>query len=251
MNAGRLSALAVPCAVLLALMMRGAAPAAIDSVLPASGAGVLEFDVRGGDTSFVSEAAGIKTIHVQCNADVAAPQVARKGRHMTVTLGGGAGRSSLPFVTSENLGYTIAYPASLKLIVHSYAGNVEIVRPVSPVEVLVTAGDVHVVAPRSTATVDSSSGSVLVEQAHGALDLSTDNGNITADLDNAWSGGSIRMESAAGDVLLTAPPEFHARIDASTENGKLRNALAGRRPVASDPFVWLYTLRGNVTLALR
>jgi hypothetical protein len=120
--------------------------------------------------------------------------------------------------------------------------------PTSAVVVSEASGDVLVESPRGPVSVDNQSGNVTIHKAVAALDLAADTGNVTADLDPAWLPRAIRMEAAAGNLNLTVPQNFKARVDASSQNGSVHNVLPQGATTASGPPVWLYAERGDVTI---
>ncbi len=257
MNIRRLSSL---CGVAIVLCLLAPAPVpaqeqTASQTIPLFNDTTVEVDVDNGGARFMPIAATSEDTGVTVRSTSTGPaasslpvQSTRTGKRIIVTLGRGSGSSQLPFVAKSQVAYEIVYPARLKLIVHAFGGDINIMNPSSAVEVSEASGDVLVESPRGPVSVDNQSGNVTIHRAVAALDLAADTGNVTADLDAAWLPRPIRMEAAAGNLHLTVPQNFKARVDASSQNGSVHNALPQAATTASGPPVWLYAERGDVTI---
>jgi hypothetical protein len=257
MNIRRLSSL---CGVAFILCLVTGAPVpaqeqTASQTIPLFGDTTVEVDVDNGGARFVPIVATTEQTGVVVRSTSTGPastslpvQSTRSGKRVIVTLGRGSGSSQLPFVAKSSVAYEIVYPARMKLIVHAFGGDINIANPTSAVVVSEASGDVLIESPRGPVSVDNQSGNVTIHKAVAALDLAADTGNVTADLDLAWLPRSIRMEAAAGNLRLTVPQNFKARVDASSQNGAVHNVLPQSATTASGPPVWLYAERGDVTI---
>jgi hypothetical protein len=257
MSIRRLSSL---CGVAFILCLVTAAPVpaqeqTASQTIPLFGDTTIEVEVDNGGAQFEPVAATTEETGVVVRSTATGPastslpvQSTRSGKRVIITLGRGSGSSQLPFVPKSQVAYEIVYPARLKLIVHAFGGDVNVMDPTSAVVISEASGDVLVESPRGPLSVDDQSGNVTVHKAVAALDLAADAGNVTADLDPAWLPRAIRMEAAAGNLHLTVPQSFKARVDASSQNGSVHNALPQAATTASGPPVWLYSERGDVTI---
>lgn len=185
-------------------------------VLPLAGATQLNVQVESGGVRLIA-AAGIHTVTIRTartgNAPPPRVEVTRSdAATISVSLTGKAA-VTLPFVsaTAGSVAYEIVYPANVRI------------------------------------AAEDRSGSIVASNARGALDLESDKGDVTVTLARGWNGPELRMQSAAGNLRLTVPQAFHARIDASTGSGHVHNAL--RRDNAKTPFVWLFTQQGDVWIS--
>jgi hypothetical protein len=210
-------------------------PALIAAILiPLGGANQINLQIESGGVHLIA-AAGIRTISVRTiTSGSAQPRVdvTRVGNStISLALTGHAG-IRLPFALgpASKIGYEITYPANVRI----EASNLS--------------GDVTIDNERARVDVQTNSGTIVANNAHGDIDLAADSGSIDVTLAPDWKGSSIRMQSGGGTLSLSVPPEFRAHIDADTDDGKLRNALAGARSNARRPFVWLYTVKGNVSI---
>jgi hypothetical protein len=136
----------------------------------------------------------------------------------------------------------------MKLIVHAFGGDIEVLNPTTAITVSQAGGDVLVDGPRAPISVDDQSGNVTVHKAIASIDLASDSGNVSVDLDPAWLPRPIRMQAAAGNLTLTVPQNFKAHVDASSQTGTVRNALSQAASTASGPPVWLFAEHGDVTI---
>jgi hypothetical protein len=257
MTIRRLSSLCSAAFVLCSLVPAAtlAQETSASQTVPLFGDTTVEVDVDNGGARFVPIATSTEETGVVIKSTATGPastslpvQSTRSGKRIIITLGRGGGASQLPFVAKSQVAYEIDYPARMKLIVHAFGGDVDVMNPTTAVVVSQAGGDVVVESPRAPVSVDDQSGNVTVHKAVAALDLAADAGNVIADLDGAWLPRSIRMESAAGNLVLTVPQSFKARVDASSQNGAVHNALPQTAMTASGPPVWLYAERGDVTI---
>ena len=212
-------------AVALALVGAGTAGAqSMDRTVSAAGARVLQLKVERGDVHLVPRQ-GQTDVVIRANGRAPELEHFRVGDRVVVNLTGNWG-STVPFVKSVSVSYDISYPASMRLELREFAGAVTID------------------APRAPIAVDNSGGAIRVRGAHAAIDLSSDEGDIFADLARDWRGDSIRMETAAGAVHLAVPRRFAAHLDASSGQGQVHAQTRIAR--APKPFVWLYSRSGDV-----
>jgi Putative adhesin len=222
--------------------------------VPLFGDTTVEVDVDNGGARFLPAAASENgAIVVKSNASGPTPsqlpvQTTRSGKRVIITLGRGGGASQLPFVAKPQVAYDVIYPSRLKLIVHAFGGDINVMNPATAVSVSAASGDVLVENPHAPISVDDQSGAVTVHGAVAALDLASDAGNVSADLDPSWLPRPIRMQAAAGNLHLTVPPNFSAHVDASSQNGTVHNVLSSAANGASGPPVWLFAEHGDVTI---
>lgn len=210
--------------VLLLSVSFGDAAENTSRAVSASGASVLQLKVEHGDVHLVADPSATA---VRIGALDHAPQLEafHVGDRVVITITG-KGRSVVPFVESTATHYDLTYPARMHLELREFSGAVVIDEPRAPI------------------AVDSSGGSITVRQAHAAIDLSDDAGDITATLAAGWHGDSIRMQTAGGTVRLAVPAHFRAHVDASSAHGTVHDDASIN--TASAPFVWLYTRNGDV-----
>lgn len=144
--------------------------------------------------------------------------------------------------------------------------------------------DVHGRVPRSTAlridrlsgpvrvedveaalTIEHEHGDVTVSGAAGPVETTIKNGDVTVGFQTLPTEGTLRMETANGDLHLHLPPEASARIDARTDVGTIRtrdlsvtteqfapiNAGARYTTEVGDggPTVELRTQNGSITIS--
>lgn len=185
-------------------------------VLPLAGATQINVQVESGGVHLIA-AAGIHTVTIRnvSNGNTSPPnvQVSRNGRSTISVSLIGKSAVDLPFVSGAagSGAYEIVYPANLRIAAEDHDG------------------------------------SIVASDARGDLDLETDNGDVTVTLAPGWNGPELRMQSASGNLRLTVPHAFHARVDASTGSGRVHNALG--RGNAKTPFVWLFTQQGDVWIS--
>jgi hypothetical protein len=233
-----------------------AAQKTVSQHVPLFGDTILEVEVDIGGARFLPIVASTEEdVTVTAAGGDGAPtalplQTTRVGKRVIVTLGRGAGSSTIPFVAKAQSAYEISYPARMKLIVHAFGGDIDIVKPSTAVTVTAADGAVLIENPDGPVSVDDQSGSVTVHQARAALDLAADAGDVTADLAPTWLSRPIRMQSAAGNLRLTVPASFSAHVDASSQNGSVNDQLSHAATSASGPPVWLYAEHGDVTIGL-
>lgn len=203
-------------------------------VLPLAGATHVNLQIESGGVHLIA-AAGVHAITIRtARSGNAAPprvEVTRTGRaSMAIALTGHPG-ASLPFVQNSagTVAYEIVYPASVRIEAYDLSG------------------DVTLDGERVRASVETNSGSIVANDARGELDLAADAGNITVTLARGWNAPSLRMQSGNGSLHLTVPAAFRARLDASTDAGRVHDALA--KTSAKHPFVWLYTRKGDVFIS--
>jgi hypothetical protein len=244
-------ALTICCAV----PIPGAAQQTVSQNIPLFGDTTVEVDVDNGGARFLPVASSTEETGVVVRSTTSGPapsplplQFTRSGKRLIVTIGRGGNNSQLPFVAKSQVAYEVVYPARLKLIVHAYGGDIEVMNPTTQVVVSEADGNVLIENPHAPVSVDDQSGDVTVHRAVAALDLASDAGDVNADLDPSWLPRPIRMQSAAGNLRLTVPSNFSARVDASSQNGTLHTALTQSAAGASGPPVWLYTEKGDVTI---
>jgi len=223
--------------------------------IPLFGDTELDVQINNGGAHFLpggasGDPSGVVVISMTSGSPPAQPPVTftRSGKRVLVTIARVGDGSSLPFVQQSRVEYSVVYPSRMKLVVHAFGGNVVVTNPINPVVVSDASGNVVVERPRAPVSVDNQSGNVTVHAATAALDLAADSGDVSADLDPSWRPRPIRMESGSGNLQLTVPTSFTARVDASTQSGTVHNALSQSASHASAPPVWLYTERGDVTI---
>lgn len=200
-------------------------------VLPLAGATQMSIQVESGGVHLIA-AAGVHTITVRTahSGNAAPPRIAvsrPNGSTVQITLTGKPS-VNLPFVpgAAGAVAYEITYPANVR------------------VEASDLSGDITIDNERAHAALETSSGSIVANNALGELELAADSGNVTVTLARGWHAPSLRMQSGGGNLRLTVPSNFRARIDASTGGGHVHNALP--RMKVSKPFVWLFTVNGDV-----
>jgi hypothetical protein len=185
-------------------------------VLPLAGATQINVQVESGGVHLIA-AAGIHTVTIRrMGGGNAAPphvEVSRPGASTISVSLTGKSAVNLPFVSGAagSGAYEIVYPAKLRIAAEDHDG------------------------------------SIVASNARGDLDLEADHGDVTVTLAPGWNGPELRMQSASGNLRLTVPHVFHARVDASTGSGQLHNALG--RGNAKAPFVWLYTQQGDIWIS--
>jgi len=257
MKTRRLSRL---CAAALAVFALTALPVAAQQSatveIPLFGDTTLEVESYNGGARFVPIAATTEATGVTVKVAISGArpnqlpvQSTRVSKRVIVTIGRGSGATQLPFVAKNQVAYEVDYPARMKLVVHAFGGDIDVVDPTSAVSVTDASGDVLIENPRAPVAVDNQAGAVIVRRAVAALDLAADAGDITADLDPAWLPRSIRIESASGNLHLTVPANFKAKVEASSQSGSVHSALSPSAANASGPPVWLYAEHGDVTIA--
>jgi hypothetical protein len=242
-------------ALSLALLLATALPASaqvLDRSVDRGGAKILQLEA-GGARIVLTPNADLGAVSVRVDQDRAAPvpmlQAVRQGNRLAVSLKPPSGAPLLPFVPSAAATYTVGYPADMRLDLRISNGDVQIAKPAASVEIYDQDGNVTIDDPRASITVESARGDVTVTGALAPVDLAADNGNVTATLATGWSGNEVRMQSATGTVRLTVPAGFRAKLDVSSDGGKVHNGLRGSN--ARSPFVWLYALKGDVFLSER
>jgi hypothetical protein len=203
-------------------------------LIPLGGANQINLQVESGGVHLIA-AAGIHTITVhEITSGNAQPhvEVTRIGKStISLALIGHPGiRLPIALGPPNSIAYEIVYPANVRISGSNLAG------------------DVTIDNERARVAIQTNSGTIIAHNAHGDIDLAADSGSISVSLARDWRGSTIRMQSGGGTLSLTVPPGFRGHIDADTDNGKLRNALAGTRSNARRPFVWLYTIKGDVTI---
>jgi len=242
--------------VLVALVAIQALPAsaaqpALDRTIPRGSAHVFELEAGATEVT-LTPSSDTDSIHVVIDQDNSEPipqlQASNKGNRLSVTIIPPAGRPIVPFAQGGGVRYAVTYPASMRLDLRASLGDVHIVKPSSPVEIFDQNGNITVDDPRGTVTAENAQGNITVTHALGPIDLAADDGDVTADLSNGWSGNEIRVQAATGAIHLTVPATFRARIDASSVSGAVHNPLDPQG--ARSPFVWLYALKGDVVVTV-
>lgn len=235
--------------LLFAVWALPAAAQVLDRTVDRGGAKVLQLEA-GGAAIVLAPSADLATVTIRVDQDKSAPvpevQSARQGNRLAISLTPAGGAPLLPFVPSNAATYTVTYPADMRLDLRLSNGNVRIANPSASVEIYDQEGNIDIDSPRASITAESAHGDVLVTGALAPVDLAADDGNVTATLAPAWSGNEIRMQSGKGNVRLTVPNGFRAKIDASSESGAVHNTFGNSN--ARAPFVWLYSLKGDVWL---
>lgn len=200
-------------------------------VLPLAGATNINVQVESGGVHLIA-AAGIHTITIRTarSGNAAPPHIGVSrpdGSTVQLTLTGKPS-VNLPFVpgSAGAVAYEITYPANAR------------------VEASDLSGDITIDNDRAHASLETSSGSIVANNALGELELAADTGDVSVTLARGWHAPSLRMQSGGGTLRLTVPPDFRARIDASTGGGQVHDALP--RAKGGKPFVWLFTVKGDV-----
>lgn len=237
------------CLLLVAVALPARADTMLDRSVDRGGAKILEVEA-GGQQIVLTPSSDLSTVEVRVDQDKSATvptmQASRQGNRLAVSLKPPSGAPLIPFVPSSAATYTITYPSDMRLDLRLSTGNVQITKPSASVEIYDENGNINVDDPRATITAESAHGNVSVTGALAPVDLAADNGDVAATLAPGWSGNEIRMQSAAGTVRLTVPKGFRAKVDASSDGGTVHNTLDGA--TARTPFVWLYSLKGDVYL---
>ncbi len=212
--------------------MLGALLAAL--VLPLAGATHINLQVESGGVHLIA-AAGARSITIR-TAGNAPPraEVSRPNKSTIAIAITGHRPVHLPFVqgTAAPMDYEVVYPANALIETYDVSGDITIDDSRAPVK------------------IETNSGSITAHDAHGELDLADDGGSINATLARDWKPSSIRMQSAAGNVALAVPRGFRARLDASSGQGAVHDALPRANTAANRPFVWLYTAKGDVLVTV-
>jgi hypothetical protein len=172
-------------------------------------------------------------------------QSTRSGAQLDITLRGPE-RSALPFGPSGHA-FQVTFPAGLRLEVRQFGGSVRLTNPAAPVEIYDADGDIAIDGPRKPVVAEADSGDVSVTAARAGLELTAENGRVQASLAPGWSGNEIRLESTAGDLLLSVPQGFAGDYDLTSGSGKITNPL---RSEPHAPLVFMLSERGNVTVTL-
>jgi Putative adhesin len=220
--------------------------------VPVAGASVLQIDIDGYKLAVKPDAsagAAAGTVLLQPGYDRSVPapriEIARVGPRLVVTIlapklfdNPFAGSAPPPV-------FGITYPAHLRLEVRASGGGVQLAGTTAAAQVIDGGGDVAVDDPHGSIAVDNRDGNISVRGAHERVDVSSDSGSVAVDLAPEWSGDSVRMESADGNLTLHVAPGFRGDIDASTVAGTVRTAL---RSTAHAPPVWLFTRKGDISI---
>ena len=227
-----------------------AAPTVLDKSIERAGTKVLQVEAGGVAISF--EPGDVAAIRVRVNQDPSAPapevDSAKSGNRLAVTVKPPGQPPLIPFVPSHAPAYTITYPADMRLDARISSGDITVTKPVASVELYDQNGNINVDAPRAAITAENGIGNINVTRALAPIDLEADDGDVNATLASGWYGNEVRIQTASGAIHLSVPPGFRAKIDASSENGTVHNALSSS---GNSPFVWLYALRGDVFLDQR
>lgn len=217
----------------------------VERSFDASRARVLQMQAGGGNVTLTPRT-GSSNVRVVVNesAGLPKPQVTsqRSGNRIALTISGGPTRSMLPFTGTTAIGYTVTYPANMRLDVRLSSGNVTVNGSIAAVEIYDDDGAIVVGAPRAAVTAENGTGDITVNGALAPLDLAADGGSVRASIAPGWSQGEIRMQSATGSVTLDLPPGFRGRFDATAST--VRNEFGAS--TARSPLVWLYAPAGHV-----
>jgi len=222
--------------------------------VPIAGATVLQVDIDGYKLTLKPDAsagpaAGAVLLQPRYDRSVPAPriEIARVGPRLVVTILAPKLFDN-PFAGSAPPPeFAIVFPARMKLEVRASGGGVQLAGSRAGAEVVDGGGDVVVDDPAGSIAVDNRNGRIVVRGAHGRVDVSNDSGSVAVDLAPDWSGDSIRMESADGNLSLSAFPGFRGNIDASTVAGTVHTTLPS---TAHAPPVWLFTRKGDISIGI-
>jgi hypothetical protein len=242
----RLHVLVIPFSLAMLSVPASAQQQRITTV-PVAGATVLRLNVTG-DVELVPDATipgvQIRSLSAAGAAPVRISSV-RTGKRLDLSFTGPA-RSLLPFTASGDA-YRVSYPAGLPLDLRQFSGAVRIVEPAAAVQIYDADGSISVERPRGTVVAQADQGSVTVTAARAQIELTSGNGDVHASLAPDWRGSEIRLESTAGNLILTVPPGFQGRYDLATASGRVINPF---RSIAGKPLVFMLTERGNVIVRM-
>lgn len=117
----------------------------------------------------------------------------------------------------------VHYPRALATTLTSQNGNVNVDGAGSSVRISNTNGNVRVNGAGGAVSVKNTNGNVTLADAPSDIMVTNTNGNVHANLTNAWRGSTIALSTHAGNVTLSVPSSFQAKLDAHTRMGNVRN----------------------------
>jgi hypothetical protein len=117
-------------------------------------------------------------------------------------------------------------PSNTSLELSTHNGAVKISNITGKVNGTTHNGKVSALQVSGNIKLQTHNGSVVCEQITGDADLKTHNGGVRAVYsDSAPPVCNVVLVTHNGGIDLTAPPQFSARVDASTHNGSIKTDL--------------------------
>jgi len=92
-------------------------------------------------------------------------------------------------------------------------------------------------------TARTSNGRIRADNLKGPLEATTSNGSITANLGQAQSDRSLRLETSNGGVDVTLPPDFANGVRASSSNGP----ITLHTPTAMNAHIVAHTSNASIS----
>lgn len=103
-----------------------------------------------------------------------------------------------------NVSYEIWMPSASNVDAHAYNGSIALD------------------SLRGQIRFETINGSVHLDKMGGDVDGSTTNGSVSIHVDGSkWDGQGLRAETTNGSVHITMPDNYSAKVQVSTENGRL------------------------------
>lgn len=139
----------------------------------------------------------------------------------------------------------VHYPRGLPVSLHSENGNIVVDGAGGAVSIANGNGNIHVNGAGGQVSVKNGNGNITVLDAPANLSVSNTNGNLEAMLADDWRGSTIALRTNAGNVLLSVPRSFNAKLTARTRLGDVKDsAHLGTGPAT----VTATTTFGNVVV---
>jgi len=235
-------------AVLAALTFATAHAQVSDRSYPINGANELRLNVSGHLHLMPSATASSISFHA-IDYGPALPALnfaqTRVGKRMTVTVTGPSA-SILPFTGASGYELQVTYPASMKLDLRQFGGDVQVDHLAASTQIYDANGSITVNGASAPITAEADSGSITLTDAHDNVSLTTSDGPVTAQLAAGWHGKLVRIESSNGALSLSVSPGFRGDFDLTSADGAVHNAF---RTSKGAPVVFMLTQSGDVNVA--
>jgi hypothetical protein len=135
-------------------------------------------------------------------------------------------KPALVFNQSVSVNLDVTVPRQTDLQISTHNGGVKIINITSNIKATTHNGAVKITNTTANINATTHNGSISCKEISGDVKLKTHNGSITAVYsESAQAVCDVSMITHNGGVNFSAPPNFSAKVEASTHNGSITTNL--------------------------
>lgn len=129
---------------------------------------------------------------------------------------------TVEFPRSLEIDYEVFTPAATDLSLSTGSGNVRADHYTSKLNAATGSGDIYLQTIDGDVLAKTSSGDISLHTVNGNVSANTSSGSITVSLSGAdWVGTGLTATTKAGNILLSRPEGYRARITATADVGEV------------------------------